>query len=145
MVADDTGKPRVGQARDAPLRFNLAHSGPLVEFAVAEDREVGVDIEMISSDVDAEAIAQRFMSVRQHRVLKELPPASRTAAFFQMWARNEAYVKGVGSGLLGGPHDFDGTPGWSVSSFDVGPGYAAAVAVAGSGAEVPPMAQELRL
>ncbi len=145
VVADDNGKPRLEPSQDALLRFNLAHSGPLVAFAVAQDREVGVDIEMINRDVEAEAIAERFMSVRQHRRLTELPDAARAAVFFDMWTRNEAYVKGIGTGLLGGPHDFDATPGWSVSSFDVGPGYAAAVAIAGSEAAAPQTAQELRL
>ena len=146
VVRDQRGKPRVevpGSADRSWLRFNLAHSGSVITFAVARNREVGVDVELVR-EVDAEAIARRSLSARQHEELKRLPRESRAGAFFAMWTHNEAYLKGLGTGLDGGDHDLDGTPGWSVTPFDVGPRYTAAVAVAGEGVDVPVVAQELK-
>jgi len=143
---DERGRPRV-EMPGAPdgdwLRFNLAHSGSVAVFAVARGREVGVDVEMVR-DVDAEAIARRSFSARQHGELMQLPRESRAGTFFAMWTHNEAYLKGLGTGLHRGG-DVDGTPGWSMTAFDVVPGYAGAVAVAGTGVEVPLVARELSL
>ncbi len=64
----------------------------------------------------------------------------RTRAFYRAWTRKEAYLKGRGEGLSFPPHrvsatidsDFAGEAHpWTVREFDVGPGYAAAVAVEG--------------
>jgi len=90
------GKPSL---EAGPLRFNLAHSGSLVLFALTLDREVGVDIESIRSDFGGEAIARRFFAPAEVASLLTLPPSDRTLAFFQGWTRKEAYIKAQGQGL----------------------------------------------
>ncbi len=126
------GKPRLADVAQQWLHFNISDSGSVVVGAVARDREVGVDVERIRADVDVEAVSRRFLTARQHRELGQLDPAKLRAAFFTMWTANEAYLKGIGTGLDGGDHDLDGTPGWTVATFDAGVGYAAAVAVEGA-------------
>ncbi|MDQ6847445.1 MAG: 4'-phosphopantetheinyl transferase superfamily protein [Candidatus Dormibacteraeota bacterium] len=145
VVRDERGKPRVGAGASTDggcLRFNLAHSGASIVVAAAWDREVGVDVELVRA-VDVEAIARRSLSTRQHAALMQLPHGSRESAFFATWTHNEAYLKGLGVGRDGGDHDVDGTPGWTVSAFDAGPGCAAAVAVEGGELDVPLVAREL--
>lgn len=66
------GKPALA-APDAPLRFNLSHSGELALIAVAGEVEVGVDVQLIGS---------------------------RPAEFYAEWARREAVAKCHGTGLL---------------------------------------------
>ena len=53
------GKPRL--AGEDRLRFNLSHSGDVVLYAFALDREVGVDVELPRRAVDHVAIARRIL------------------------------------------------------------------------------------
>lgn len=145
LVIAANGKPRVGARGAEWLRFNLSHSGSLAVFALARNREVGVDVEQIRDGVDIAAIARRFLTAGQHSELAGLAARARTAAFFAMWTRNEAYLKGVGTGLLGAARDLAVADGWTVAGFEAAPGYAAAAAVAGGGVEIPAAAHELSL
>lgn len=95
----DRGKPMLAES-EASLRFNLSHSGELAMIAVAEEREVGVDVQLIGS---------------------------RPAAFYADWTRREALAKCHGTGLWAPLPDAAVT----VTELDGGPGYAAAVAIAG--------------
>jgi 4'-phosphopantetheinyl transferase len=89
------------------LEFNLSHSEGLALVAVTGDRPVGVDLEL----------------VRPRRPL----------AFYEDWVRQEARLKCIGVGL--------GTPpppaAVATRDLDLCPGYAAAIAVAGT--EVGPL------
>lgn len=144
FVADVHGKPRLRAGSARWLRFNLSHSGGVVVFAVARDREVGVDVEAMRDELDVEGISGRFLTDQQHHELMTMDPAGRSAAFFAAWTRNEAYLKGIGTGLDGGAHDLDRTPGWTVTGFDAGEGFAAAVAVEGT-IDVPLRVRDLSL
>lgn len=86
------------------LHFNLSHSGTLALIAVCRDREVGVDVE-------------RFRPKRE-------------MDFYWRWARHEAQVKCLGTGL-GVPLPPDSPP-VTVETLEVGPEHAAAVAVTGT-------------
>lgn len=57
---------------DASLRFNLSHSGELAMIAISEEREVGVDVQMLGS---------------------------RPVEFYADWTRREAVAKCHGTGL----------------------------------------------
>ena len=76
------GKPYL---KDAPVRFNLSHSGALT--AVAAGRhQVGIDVQ------------QR--TPRPHdAILARLTPAEREEDFFRLWTAKEAYVKYRGGSL----------------------------------------------
>lgn len=95
------GKPRLA-APDGGLAFNLSHSGSLALVAVAR-REVGVDVERIR--------------------------AKRPVDFYRRWADREARVKCLGTGLTGQVPPDAAEP--AVQRLDVGPGYAASVALLG--------------
>jgi 4'-phosphopantetheinyl transferase len=89
------------------LEFNLSHSAGLALVAVTAGRAVGVDVELITE--------------------------RHSPAFFDEWVREEARVKCLGVGL-GAPAPPTSV---AIAPLDVCPGYAAAVAVAGS--EVGPL------
>lgn len=143
FVADAHGKPRLTNPPAPWLHFNLSHSGAMVVFAVACDREVGVDVERVREDVDVDGVAQRSFTAPQRRELAGMPSAARTPAFYAMWTRNEAYLKATGVGLAGAGMELEPPSGWLVTAFDAGPGYAAAVAVQRDCVEVPPAATHL--
>lgn len=96
------GKPLV-QGKEN-LRFNVSHAGEVSLIAVAQGREVGVDVEQVqevSSDDPASLyrIAQRFFAPNEVRQLRQLPEAALVQAFFTCWTRKEAFIKAKGLGL----------------------------------------------
>ncbi|MGA8208002.1 MAG: 4'-phosphopantetheinyl transferase superfamily protein [Candidatus Dormiibacterota bacterium] len=138
------------------LHFNLSHSAGLVVFALARNREVGVDVEQVQDDFPIDAVAGEIFSEAERQALYWPASGLRVDTFFALWTRKEAYLKGIGVGWGGAKLTYETETGdsaaltaagnesppvpqtpWSVSGFDAGTGYAAAVAVEGSELEVP--------
>lgn len=134
----------------AQLEFNLSHSHELVLIAVGSGRRLGVDVEHIRADLNGKEIAERFFSPGEIAALRALPERLQSDAFFACWTRKEAYSKAHGEGLRMPLTQFAVvvTPGepaallhdeadphaasrWSLRSLDVGPAYAASLAVEG--------------
>jgi 4'-phosphopantetheinyl transferase len=147
------GKPALAAdcSQDA-IRFNVSHSGDVALYAVTRAREVGVDVELIRPELNAERLAERFFSPREIDTLRTLPADLRRHAFFLAWTRKEAYVKATGDGLSLPLNQFavslipgepaallsaEGDPRealrWSLRELTPGPGYVAALAVEGHG------------
>jgi 4'-phosphopantetheinyl transferase len=94
------GKPQLAVYQNpGALEFNVSHSGSIALIAVAREQRIGVDIEKIRPDVDADALAERFFSVRERAGLRALPDRLRVAGFFACWTRKEAFLKATGEGL----------------------------------------------
>jgi 4'-phosphopantetheinyl transferase len=144
------GKPALAPAEAGGLRFNLAHARDLALLAIMRTHELGVDVEAVDASVEHERIAARFFSPQEQAALRALPPEQRLAAFFAGWTRKEAYLKARGAGLslpldqfsvslapeeppalleLHGPAAEPTR--WALHALRPGPGYAAALAVAG--------------
>lgn len=145
------GKPSLDMSEHGRhVRFNTSNSGDLAVFAVAAEREVGVDVEVDRSVRDALALARRFFSSAEFEALRALPAESRQQAFLTCWTRKEAFVKAVGLGVTMPLSSFDvgvgpevaallstrPDPGeaqrWSMHSLDAGPGYYGALVVEGT-------------
>ena len=101
------GKPAISAAflQGRTLCFNLSHSAGWAMFALAWDREVGIDLESatrLKRDVDGLAgLAARVLSARELAIWQALPDAgAREAAFLRAWTRKEAYAKATGQGLF---------------------------------------------
>ncbi len=120
------GKPAL--AEPARLRFNLSHSGDVALYAVALDREVGVDVELPRRTVDAVAIARRVLGEDEATRLAALDPPAREREFLRAWVRWEAVLKCRGTGIGGAEAAPAGPDPW-VCRLDVGPPAAAALAV----------------
>jgi 4'-phosphopantetheinyl transferase len=90
------GKPQLAGGRGA--RFNLSHSGDRVAFAMARDREVGVDVEKVSR-VDVLDLARCFFSPREYQQLATTPTDEQAVAFYRCWSRKESFIKALGVGL----------------------------------------------
>jgi 4'-phosphopantetheinyl transferase len=103
------GKPELAgfDQHGRTLRFNLSHSSGWAMFALAWDREVGIDLENASrlerDDSSLSGLAARILSARELEVWRSLPDAAqRRAAFLRAWTRKEAYVKATGRGVSDG-------------------------------------------
>lgn len=124
------GKPALaGPARD--LRFNVSHCGDIALFAFAQDCEVGVDVEAVRMDEDADRIARETFSRAEWLGYCAHATCSRPRAFFGYWTRREALAKALGTGLTDSGV-LDKRSGCSVKSFVPAPGFIAAVALAGN-------------
>ena len=137
------GKPELV---DEGLRFNMSHSHDVALFAVALDRELGVDVEHIRADFATEDIARRSFSRVEVAMFNALKKDEQVGAFFRCWTRKEAYIKAIGRGLSEPLDAFDVTlsPGeaaalvraergdtsrWAMFDIDAGYDYAATLAV----------------
>ena len=116
--------------------FNLSHAGTQALLAISADREIGVDIEKHDERVAIDAIAQNFFTPKEIAMLTSLPSERRLAGFFTCWTRKEAVVKAIGSGLQMPLDSFSVlasiSGGLSLQDINVGEGYSAAVAAAGT-------------
>jgi 4'-phosphopantetheinyl transferase len=128
------------------LSFNLSHSGEMVAYAIARERNLGIDVERIRPDLAGDDIAERYFSAREVNDLKTLPPEKRVEGFFNCWTRKEAYLKATGMGLhialdsfavnllSAQPAEFLGgvEPKWHLAAHRPAEGYAAAVVYDGA-------------
>ena len=146
------GKPALGgEHAEAALRFNLSHTQGSVLMAISPNSDIGVDIEKVREDIEAEEIAAQFFSIAEREALMELPREFRVEAFFRCWTRKEAFLKARGHGLSFPLERFDVSIGadeaevrlttrpdpaeaqrWQILQAPAPDGYVAAVAVASS-------------
>lgn len=150
------GKPAIAAPlpENRTLCFNLSHSAGWAIFALAWDREVGIDLESLTRlRRDAEGLAglaARILSPRELAIWQALPETARDAAFLRAWTRKEAYAKAIGRGLfdeliqtdvaldaaapessltLPSPREGDITLGWGLHDLPAPDGFAATLAV----------------
>jgi len=99
------GKPRLelnSAKASSDVRFNLSHSGGLSLMSFALGAEVGVDVEQVQHRTQVRELVERWFSPREQTGLLRLPESDLRPAFFRTWACKEAYLKGLGEGLLRG-------------------------------------------
>lgn len=142
----ERGKPFLESANSSPnFQFNVSHSEGKALYAIALDRQVGIDLEYIRP-IAVQELAKRFFSPKEYEILSVLPPQQQPLGFFQLWTCKEAYLKATGEGLTGlqqaeiaielsQPLQMtiasQFISGWSLQPLDLGSDYAAAVAVEG--------------
>jgi 4'-phosphopantetheinyl transferase len=100
------GKPALARIDNQPseLCFNVSHAEGLAIFALAWNRNMGIDLEAESRLGDPQKLddlAVRVLSPRELSAWRALPDkATRRLAFLRAWTRKEAYVKATGEGLF---------------------------------------------
>lgn len=153
FITNDYGKPSLMYPPSGiRLHFNLSHSGELALYAFAYDRQVGIDVEYMRTDVDYSELATYHFSAHERAVFGALPETLQKEAFFLCWSRKEAYIKARGKGLSIPLDQFDVSltpyepaalldsreePGvtehWVLHALTPGVRYAGALVVEGSG------------
>ena len=151
FIYNPYGKPALAPEQ-ATVSFNLSHAGGLVLYAFARNRALGIDVEKMRTNLDYEQIAEHVFSPYERNVLRTLPADQKIEAFFNGWARKEAYIKARGRGLSLPLNEFDVTmrldepacllntrgeveaaQAWSLQEIPIDPGYKAALVVEGHG------------
>lgn len=140
------GKPAL--AEPAPLCFNLSHSEDLALLAILEGEDggdIGVDIERLRDMSDLDGVAASQYCASERAALGALPWPERRALFFRLWARKEAVLKALGTGLSLAPTEVEVSVGaprllrlrgdeaaaraWRLLDLDAAEGFAAALAL----------------
>jgi 4'-phosphopantetheinyl transferase len=101
-----TGKPMLLDQRNTPhsLRFNLSHSHRRMLVALAQDLDVGVDVEQVRDKVEVLKLAERFYTPREYQDLLNCCRSDQNMQFYRYWVAKEALLKGQGVGLLSLKH-----------------------------------------
>lgn len=97
------GKPSLAN-HDSSLHFNLTHSAGRALLAVAR-QPVGVDLEIIRTDLDIQAIASSVLTPKELSMLLNAPQ-DRNRIFHSFWVRKEAVMKASGMGMSLNPTGF---------------------------------------
>lgn len=93
------GKPMLAVAGP---HFNLSHSQGLGVIAMSDDREVGIDVEVLRPMSDRVLMARTYFTPTEQAALEHLEARdalSAERAFFVCWTRKEACLKALGLGL----------------------------------------------
>lgn len=126
--------PELGAA--APVRFSVSRTAGVVAVVTAQ-RPVGVDVERLQSEVEADVLLELLHPADRQR-LARLRGRRRAAGVTRTWVRVEALVKGWETGLsrdpagihVGAAARADYGRGWSVSDVRTTPREHARLAVA---------------
>jgi 4'-phosphopantetheinyl transferase len=137
------GRPVLGESTPS-LHFSLSSSEHLVLLALAS-ASVGVDVEAIPSRRAVDE-ASALLHPAEREELRHMDPKDRRATFTRLWSRKEAYLKGIGVGVVHGLDEYVGTrphaaapEGWTLLDVAVPPGFAGSAALyTGSHATGPP-------
>lgn len=96
---DDAGRPRLVEAFDTPLDFNVSHSGAYALIALSATRRVGIDIESRRERFDWRSVAGSVFGPDEVAYLESLPDTLHCDAFYDAWTAKEALVKALGTGM----------------------------------------------
>ncbi|MCA9471389.1 MAG: 4'-phosphopantetheinyl transferase superfamily protein [Nitrospirales bacterium] len=93
------GKPFLTNPTTPCYQFNVSHSHHHALYAVAVEREVGIDIEYHRRPLELHALIRRICSPAEQMVFSTLSPPEFERCFFACWTRKEAYLKATGKGM----------------------------------------------
>ena len=149
----ERGKPYLS-GDSTGLQFNVSHSGDVVLYAIALGREVGVDLELIRPISEMAEIVDRWFPEQESERFHTLPEKEKVRAFFALWTRSEALLKGGGEGMSAiadagavisdrawhgaavPSRALTAPKGWTLRSPNPAPNYVAALAVEGGRVEL---------
>ncbi|URA09257.1 4'-phosphopantetheinyl transferase family protein [Thermospira aquatica] len=90
-AVDTYGKPFL--ASHPHIHFNLAHSGRIVLFGIAEE-DIGVDVEFCRPR-EYSALAKRYF----HPIEQAWASINWAERFYEIWTAKESYLKAIGIGI----------------------------------------------
>jgi 4'-phosphopantetheinyl transferase len=92
------GRPEIAEPATT-LRFNLAHSAGLVACALADGRDVGVDVEHLARPTVDQKMVRRYCSPVEAADIEGRGDDGWQGRFLKYWTLKEAYLKARGLGI----------------------------------------------
>jgi 4'-phosphopantetheinyl transferase len=81
------------------MELSVSHSGDLIAVAFHPSTPVGLDVEKVDPNLDADSVATVSLAPMEAAELAKYDPAARARAFTTYWTRKEAIVKATGDGI----------------------------------------------
>ena len=152
LAYTDRGRPVL--AGEEEVQFSISHTQDLVAVAVTAGARIGIDLELMRTDLDFNELAKRIFSERDLVAFLALSEREAPGAFFRAWTRKEAYLKARGegiaerlrdvcvsmraeeAGLIRDDRDESVAGTWRLFALPVPAGYAASLACEGAGKEL---------
>ena len=100
IVTGASGKPRL---ESSEIGFNLSHSGREVLIGIAAVGELGVDLEVMRSVPEAEALVAEYCTTPERNDWSRTTASERDAWLLNCWTRKEACLNCMGAGLAVSP------------------------------------------
>lgn len=97
IVRGARGRPALGV--DAGLDFNISHTEGVAFIGLSRSGRIGVDVERLERDVNADGLARKFLTRAEQVALAALDDAARRRRFLRYWTCKEAMSKATGDGL----------------------------------------------
>ena len=95
IVAGINGKPHIKDYDD--IHFNVSHTHERAVIALSK-HQIGIDLEYMNPAFDFASVAEFACSAPELKLLRETE--SPRTEFFKLWTRKEAFLKGLGTGLI---------------------------------------------
>lgn len=95
------GKPELDSSQSlGQLDFNVSRSGSAYLIGISNGATIGVDLEEAGRHAGRPlAVAERYFTETETRVLRQLPETRLQEAFMRTWSCKEAMVKASGLGI----------------------------------------------
>jgi 4'-phosphopantetheinyl transferase len=104
FARNEHGRPELLMPSGTPgIKFNLTHTDGLCACIITLDKACGIDAENIHRKNRLDAVARRMFADEE---LAQLDDDSLQHQFYYFWTLREAYVKALGTGLVGSSKDF---------------------------------------
>ncbi|MDE2430644.1 MAG: 4'-phosphopantetheinyl transferase superfamily protein [Burkholderiales bacterium] len=107
VALESTGKPflRCVSEDNIHLPFiSIAHAGETIVFAINEHTPIGVDVELLRTDVDIDDLMQLAFDAIEIQAVNDFDAHCRLRKFYEFWTLKEAFLKATGEGLLTEPN-----------------------------------------
>ncbi|MDF1581836.1 MAG: 4'-phosphopantetheinyl transferase superfamily protein [Methyloprofundus sp.] len=91
------GKPFLADYPE--LSFNMSHSGNSLAIAVAQQCQLGIDVEYYKARDTWAGMVRKCFAPEEAKYWHSLDQSEQGRAFYQFWVRKEAFVKADGKGI----------------------------------------------
>ena len=94
------GKPYINNVGAENINFNISYSNNLLLVVISCENKVGIDVEYMREINEMDQIVEAFFTDNEKMFFREVPEDEKISIFFRLWTRKEAFLKGLGTGIL---------------------------------------------
>ncbi len=105
ILQDTHGKPYCPPLTAQGLDFSVSRSEECAILALGEAGGIGVDVESLIEEDPSDEHLEIVFDDAEYRAWAHLSPNQRRLAFTQAWTIKESFLKAIGTGLDGSPHE----------------------------------------